>query len=360
MPNEEAARQTDPIGHGLGLLGLIGGAILGAALVVGTGLTGGALAVAVIGTAAAAGLAGESIVNGVSKVFDWKPQTGVIGTGSPNVKIGNQWAARAVLDTSLSCHGLYGLHHFPLLPPVPIAEGAELVAINGMPAARVNNKLVCGAVINHGQANVLIGGPTVRLLSVISFEEFLHDMFELVGLGYYYASWPLSKLMGDYIFGPIYNQLGKWGDELGPGWRDIFQGSFTLAMITGGSLLARRSGGKVPAQRSKKDILAANKKRGAAREREVGQELRREGHEVLGSQVTVKTSQTNRVIDHLIRDRNTGEIRAIEVKSGNADRTPTQIRKDNAMANEGATVIGKNAPDWLQGQKLKIPTEVRH
>lgn len=239
MPNEEAARQTDPIGHGLGLLGLIGGAVLGAALIVGTGLTGGALAIAVCGAVAAGGLGGEQLVNGIMKAVDWKPQTGTIATGSPNVKIGNLPASRAVLDQSLSCHGLYGLHHFPFFPPTKIAEGAEIVAINGMPAARVDCKLVCGAVINHGQHNVLIGGPTVRLLNVISFDEFLHTFLVNLGLAAYVLSGPVGWTIGELIIKPIFDQLGEWGDDLGPGWRDIFQGGFSLALVIGGSLLTR-------------------------------------------------------------------------------------------------------------------------
>ena len=239
MPNEEAARQTDPIGHGLGLLGLIGGAVLGAALIVGTGLTGGALAIAVCGAVAAGGLGGEQLVNGIMKAVDWKPQTGTIATGSPNVKIGNLPASRAVLDQSLSCHGLYGLHHFPFFPPTKIAEGAEIVAINGMPAARVDCKLVCGAVINHGQHNVLIGGPTVRLLNVISFDEFLHTFLVNLGLAAYVLSGPVGWTIGELIIKPIFDQLGEWGDDLGPGWRDIFQGGASLGMVLGGGLLLR-------------------------------------------------------------------------------------------------------------------------
>ncbi len=132
----------------------------------------------------------------------------------------------------------------------------------------------------------------------------------------------------------------------------------------GGEIAAKEVGTKVtksPAQGSASaDQLKKNKAQGKKREAEVKNELEAEGHEVLGSEVTIKTPESNRRVDHLIRDGKTGEIRAIEVKSGNATRSTSQIAKDNAMQGQGGTIIGKNAPDSLQGQTIKIPTEVRN
>lgn len=79
----------------------------------------------------------------------------------------------------------------------------------------------------------------------------------------------------------------------------------------------------------------------------------------MGSQVSVKTPETRRVVDHLIKDGGTGEIKAIEVKSGNAVRSASQIAKDNAMENVGGEIIGKNAPSDLLGKTMKIGTEIR-
>jgi len=110
----------------------------------------------------------------------------------------------------------------------------------------------------------------------------------------------------------------------------------------------------------KAEQLKKNKAQGKQRELEVKKELEAEGHEVLGSEVTIKTPETNRRVDHLIKDGKTGKIRAIEVKSGNAKRNKTQIDKDNAMESKGGEIIGKNAPDKLKGMTKKIPTEVRH
>jgi hypothetical protein len=49
---------------------------------------------------------------------------------------------------------------------------------------------------------------------------------------------------------------------------------------------------------------------------------------------------------------------AVEVKSGNAVRNGLQVLKDNLMATEGATLVGKNAPAELKGVTVVIPTEV--
>ncbi|WP_133512911.1 PAAR-like domain-containing protein [Candidatus Thiosymbion oneisti] len=121
-------------------------------------------------------------------------------------------------------------------------------------------------------------------------------------------------------------------------------------------------GGNIPgrtAKDRKAEQLKKNKKQGKLREEEVRRELEEEGHEVLGSQVSVKTPESRRQIDHLIRDKNTGEIRAIEVKSGNATRNAGQIAKDAAMEKTGGKIIGKNAPKELKDRTLRIPTEVR-
>jgi hypothetical protein len=106
--------------------------------------------------------------------------------------------------------------------------------------------------------------------------------------------------------------------------------------------------------------LRLNQKNGTKREIEVKNELLKDGHEVVGSQVSVKTKHTRRVIDHLIKDKNTKELKAIEVKSGGAKRNPSQILKDDSMAKDGGKVIGKNAPDNLRNKTIKIKTEVKH
>ncbi|MGV5309801.1 hypothetical protein ACV4V9_20475, partial [Pseudomonas aeruginosa] len=113
------------------------------------------------------------------------------------------------------------------------------------------------------------------------------------------------------------------------------------------------------AKASKRAQLKRNHQNGKLREKEVEAELKQQGHEILGTQVSVKTPKSRRVIDILIKDGKTGEIRAIEVKAGGAKRSPAQIAKDNALAKQGGEFIGKNAPkgDAYKGT-MKVTTEV--
>jgi hypothetical protein len=97
--------------------------------------------------------------------------------------------------------------------------------------------------------------------------------------------------------------------------------------------------------------------KGKAAEQAVAGELKAEGKTILGSQVRAETSQGTRVIDHLTEDA--GKVGAVEVKSGNATRNASQVAKDGAMATEGATLTGENAPGGLKGKTVKIETEVR-
>jgi uncharacterized Zn-binding protein involved in type VI secretion len=151
---QQAARLTDPVGHSLGLLGMIAGAIVGAVvgaiLIAGAVATGGALLIALSVAAAGAcvaggGLAGGQLVRGIQTAAGLSyPTSGVITTmGSPNVRIGNLFAARAMQDMAVPCNGYF---FSPFTHgPMAIAEGAKTVRINNLLAARVTSKLTCGA-----------------------------------------------------------------------------------------------------------------------------------------------------------------------------------------------------------------------
>jgi hypothetical protein len=101
--------------------------------------------------------------------------------------------------------------------------------------------------------------------------------------------------------------------------------------------------------------LAANRLRGLAAEEIVRRQLIAEGNTILGSHVTIQTSKGARVVDHLIRTPD-GRIVAVEVKSGGAVRDATQLAKDKAMATEGGTPVGQNAPENLRGQMRLFDT----
>jgi uncharacterized Zn-binding protein involved in type VI secretion len=243
---QQAARLTDPVGHSFGMLGMIGGAILGAVagalLVAGGVVTGGALiAVVVAGCVAGGGLAGGQLLNGIQKAAGLSnPTSGVIANGSANVIIGNLPAARADLDFAGECSGS-PMNHFRKYKAA-IAEGSESVIINWMPAARVTSKLVCGAIITEGIESVYIGGPTKRALEIDDNEEWLKKRLTWLGWAALagggavawaagglaavagYAAWTAAGMVG-------FTALGMVGDQIGPGWGDILQGSAGLLML---------------------------------------------------------------------------------------------------------------------------------
>ncbi|NPU90849.1 MAG: hypothetical protein HPY82_02970 [Gammaproteobacteria bacterium] len=90
-------------------------------------------------------------------------------------------------------------------------------------------------------------------------------------------------------------------------------------------------------------------------EARAAKDLVAEGNAILGSQVSVRTSEGRRVVDHLVQTPD-GRIVAVEVKSGGAVRDSAQLAKDNAMATQGGVVVGKNAPDALRGQQVILDT----
>ncbi|WP_103866660.1 DUF4280 domain-containing protein [Aquimarina sp. I32.4] len=132
------------------------------------------------------------------------------------------------------------------------------------------------------------------------------------------------------------------------------------AVVNDDALLKKQKKLEQLKKNKKRAQLKKNKKDGARREREVKKELTNEGHEVIGSQVSVKTKHTRRVIDHVIKEKGTKKIKAIEVKNGNATRNKMQVKKDNSMSKDGGKIIGKNAPENLKDKTIKIDTEVRN
>ncbi|QLH38077.1 MAG: NERD domain-containing protein [Defluviicoccus sp.] len=84
-----------------------------------------------------------------------------------------------------------------------------------------------------------------------------------------------------------------------------------------------------------------------------------EGNTIIASQVTAKTSLGNRVIDHLIMTPS-GQIMAVEVKSGSAVRSSSQLAKDALLEEGSAKLVGKNAGE-LNGWSFPIKTiEMRY
>ncbi len=119
-------------------------------------------------------------------------------------------------------------------------------------------------------------------------------------------------------------------------------------------------GPKLPAASTltKAEQLAVNAAKGKAAEQAAGEILTKEGKEIVGTQVGVQTSQGLRKVDILTKD-SAGKLVNNEVKSGGAVRTAAQTAKDNEIATQGGTYVGKNAPENIRGQTLKVPTEVK-
>lgn len=146
-----AARLGDPVAHtaskGWMIAGLIGGALLGAAVVA---LTGGTALIAL--AAVAAGAAAGGGIGEVLGTMSWAPRhvTGSLISGSPNVFINSRSAMRAHLSTGL-CSDHAGA-------PQLVAQGSSTVYINSQPASRKEDMLTCSAVISDGSPNVFIGG----------------------------------------------------------------------------------------------------------------------------------------------------------------------------------------------------------
>lgn len=109
-----------------------------------------------------------------------------------------------------------------------------------------------------------------------------------------------------------------------------------------------------------RSLIQINRARGLAAEAQARLDLIAEGYKVLGSHVRATTSGGIRYIDHLVESP-TGELIAIEVKSGNARRNSSQLAKDALMSTEGAVISGRNAPERYTGTTQVLRTiEMRY
>jgi len=159
-----AARMSDPIEHPKSMMGfLVGAAVglaVGVAMVAAVVATGGA-ALAVIAVAGAAvATTGGGALAGAALGGTFGDITGTVAMGAATVQINGLLAARAMAD------GVICSRHSPV--PPPIAAGSDTVFIEGHPAARKTDAVSCGATINNGSPDVLIGASTVQYLEVAS------------------------------------------------------------------------------------------------------------------------------------------------------------------------------------------------
>jgi uncharacterized Zn-binding protein involved in type VI secretion len=244
-----AARLGDHIGHTHPLGGLITGAVVGAGLVIGGAIivgTGGAALAVVAGAALLAGATGawigefvgslsssgtiarigvRSLIGGLAAALPFGPAlggamltgggrlaeyagsllglsdfTGVIDSGSPDVFINDQKAARVDVDTAPCAK----------YPPVValIAIGSRNVFINDHHAARIDDKLSCGAIIKEGSKNVHIGGEQVQVLTVKEDKDEVPDWMRWAVFG---AGVGGALLMGGFAAAPTLILAGGLG-----------------------------------------------------------------------------------------------------------------------------------------------------
>lgn len=253
MGAEAAARMGDEIAHGFGLAAMVAGAVAGAVVgvlvVSAVAATGGLAAVIIAGAVAGGGLAMGQIVSGLTTIFNIpEPPSGVIAMGAFNVLTNMRPAVRALLDFAGGCTGV-PMNHPPVPVPVPVAEGSATVLINSMPASRLKSKLVCGSHIKSGSENVIIGGETKAMAFVFDLEGWFHTGLEVLGIGaliggglYAIAAGALaSGIFAATTVGTKYamDGLGAFGDSLGPGYRDLFQGVAGMGLLLAGPKMAR-------------------------------------------------------------------------------------------------------------------------
>ena len=224
-----AARLRDPVAHTHALAGFLAGATIGflatleaaamigavvgaVALEVGTAGLATPLVIGVVATVAEVGLtvwAGSALTGAAEKEGEELGSeslggtSGAVTSASPDVYINGIPAARAT--DAESCHG------------GKIAQGSQTVGINGLSAARVGDKTTCGAVISHGSADVLIGGPTGTYLGIQSEVP----------------SWVRWAV----IVATIAVSLGSAAREIGPMIAEINETGLARAMQTGAKAL---------------------------------------------------------------------------------------------------------------------------
>lgn len=241
-----AARLNDPIGHSPTMSWLLTGLLVGAAIgvaVAATVATGGLAAVAIVGGAAAGGAGLMEFASTLSVAP--KEKVGVIKTpGSGNVFTNGLRAARANLDAAVcDKHSA----------PATIASGSGTVYINGKPAARVDDKTICSAVVTAGSDNVYIGGPT-EITNEIHPENlvprWVHVALFVVGTGSALVLAAPAVVAGGLVLGMAGGFGGNWAGGKIFGEGSDGQKLMGLAGALVGGFLGAKGGSSLMASRS--------------------------------------------------------------------------------------------------------------
>jgi len=99
----------------------------------------------------------------------------------------------------------------------------------------------------------------------------------------------------------------------------------------------------------------SNKEQGQAGEEKVRIILEKSGVEILGEQVGIRIKtplgDRIRIVDFLVVDK-AGKVIAVEVKTGNAELSPRQIKLDRLMRTQGGVITNPNVPPRYFNLKL--------
>ncbi|WP_187345135.1 PAAR domain-containing protein [Cystobacter ferrugineus] len=170
--------------------------------------------------------------------------TGQLVTGSPDVLINGLPAARCHQGggDSGQCSGMPPLA-WPPHGTEWIAQGSSSVIINDQPAARVGDKLQCGATISAGSSNVIIGGPQITTLDIDpEVPDWLNTTLLCAGVGSAVVlAGPVVALMG--LAGSMAGGyvLGEAGAAMFGAGSDGQKLMGLVGSVIGGGALARLS-----------------------------------------------------------------------------------------------------------------------
>ena len=353
-----AARVGDGIEHtaskGWMVLGLVGGAIAGAALTIATGGVGTVVLASTIAAAAGGGGLGEVLGN-----MSWAPKhkTGVLLKGSPNVFINGRPAIIAHISVG-ECD-----EHGPA--PQRVAEGSSRVYINGFPAARLGDLLTCSASISEGSPNVFIGGDKVQTDNINpEIPDWVNWTLMAAGVGAVAVlATPAIALLGaagsigggyagDFIGGQIYGE-GSDGQK----W-------FSLGGAFAGGFAGAKGGMKYDAAQKANAISARraylNEKFG--RTGDLSQDINIRSNKSLVSEFMRKQGITKeRTIEQYMDGVNLNERVSIETinrgKLAYQNQAPGNWQGNWYSLNETTppTKLGINPEGNLHGTEIKVP-----
>lgn len=143
-----------------------------------------------------------------------------------------------------------------------IAEGNPTIKINGMLAARIQQKLVCAADITKGSPNVLYGAASEQVLTIIDTEQIL----SLIGTGILIAAFGIEAAIIGYV---VTSVIGDAADKyLGEGWGDIINGTLGFLAVGLGAVFMRRAAlrGRAAEQSAIRENVLRNLEESRARE----------------------------------------------------------------------------------------------